>query len=49
MRGPTLRAHPRRAIVTGGGMDVAAAHAYVNVNVNVNELIKNHRYVRDVY
>jgi sulfite reductase (NADPH) flavoprotein alpha-component len=26
-----------------GGMDVAAAHAYVN------ELIKNHRYVRDVY
>jgi hypothetical protein len=47
LRGPTLRAHPRRAIVTGGGMDVAAAHAYVNVNVN--ELIKNHRYVRDVY
>jgi sulfite reductase (NADPH) flavoprotein alpha-component len=26
-----------------GGMDTAAAHAYVN------ELIKNHRYVRDVY
>ena len=27
----------------GGGLDAAAAHAYVN------ELIKSHRYVRDVY
>jgi sulfite reductase (NADPH) flavoprotein alpha-component len=26
-----------------GGMDAAAAHAYVN------DLIKSHRYVRDVY
>jgi sulfite reductase (NADPH) flavoprotein alpha-component len=26
-----------------GGMDAAASHAYVN------ELIKSHRYVRDVY
>jgi sulfite reductase (NADPH) flavoprotein alpha-component len=30
-------------VATAGGMDAAAAHAYVN------ELIKNHRYVRDVY
>ena len=30
-------------IAKGGGMDAAAAHAYVN------DLIKSHRYVRDVY
>lgn len=30
-------------VATGGGMDAAAAHAYVN------DLIKSHRYLRDVY
>jgi sulfite reductase (NADPH) flavoprotein alpha-component len=30
-------------IAKGGGMDAAAAHAYVN------DLIKSHRYLRDVY
>ncbi len=30
-------------VATGGGMDADAAHAYVN------QLIKDHRYVRDVY
>lgn len=33
----------RHIVSRRGGMDTAAAHAYVN------ELIKNHRYVRDVY
>ncbi len=30
-------------VARGGGMDADAAHAYVN------DLIKTHRYVRDVY
>jgi len=30
-------------VATGGGLDAVAAHAYVN------ELIKSHRYLRDVY
>jgi sulfite reductase (NADPH) flavoprotein alpha-component len=33
----------RNIVASRGGMDAAAAHAYVN------ELIKSHRYVRDVY
>jgi sulfite reductase (NADPH) flavoprotein alpha-component len=33
----------RGIVARGGGMDDAAAHAYVN------ELMKNHRYLRDVY
>ena len=33
----------RGIVARRGGMDDAAAHAYVN------ELIKNHRYLRDVY
>ncbi|MCX2714795.1 diflavin oxidoreductase [Mycolicibacterium sp. J2] len=32
-----------QVVARGGGMDAEAAHAYVN------DLIKNHRYVRDVY
>ncbi|MCV7209279.1 diflavin oxidoreductase [Mycolicibacterium canariasense] len=32
-----------QVVARGGGMDTEAAHAYVN------DLIKNHRYVRDVY
>jgi sulfite reductase (NADPH) flavoprotein alpha-component len=32
-----------QVVARGGGMDTDAAHAYVN------DLIKNHRYVRDVY
>ncbi len=30
-------------VAEAGGMDAAAAHSYVN------ELIKSHRYMRDVY
>lgn len=33
----------RGLVAERGGMDAAAAHSYVN------ELIKSHRYVRDVY
>jgi sulfite reductase (NADPH) flavoprotein alpha-component len=33
----------RGIVARGGGMDDVAAHAYVN------DLIKNHRYLRDVY
>ena len=33
----------RGIVARCGGMDPAAAHAYVN------ELMKNHRYLRDVY
>lgn len=32
-----------QVVARGGGMDAEAAHAYVN------DLVKNHRYVRDVY
>jgi sulfite reductase (NADPH) flavoprotein alpha-component len=33
----------RDIVAACGGMDAAASHAYVN------DLIKTHRYVRDVY